>query len=193
MNCSGKLAALRATCVGFGWPISGYLDPDHSVLAACRSAIERLAGEPVTASGTDGCGAPVAALTLRGLASAFGAAVSAQPTSAVGRVAAARRAFPERGGGTGRVVSALLSGVPGLLTKDGAEGVYAGALPGGAAFAVKIDDGAERARGPVVVAVLRRLGVEVPVLDELAEVELLGGGRPVGAVRVVPDLLVGGV
>jgi hypothetical protein len=47
----------------------------------------------------------------------------------------------------------------------------------------KVDDGAQRARPPIMVAALRALGVDVPVFDELARVPLLGGGRPVGEVR----------
>ncbi len=44
----------------------------------------------------------------------------------------------------------------------------------------------QRAREPVlVISALRRLGVDAPVLDELAEVPLLGGGEPVGAVRAL--------
>jgi L-asparaginase II len=95
------------------------------------------------------------------------------------------RAHPDLVAGTGRDVTLIMAGVPGLLAKDGAEGVYAVALPGLGAVAVKIDDGAARARMPVVVAGLRRLGVEAPVLDELAEFPVRGGGRVVGAVRSV--------
>jgi L-asparaginase II len=69
--------------------------------------------------------------------------------------------------------------------KDGAEGVFAAALPDGRALAVKVHDGGFRARGPLAVAALRRLGVDAPVLDELAEEKLLGGGQVVGSVRVV--------
>ena len=43
----------------------------------------------------------------------------------------------------------------GLVAKDGAEGVYAAALPDGRAVAVKIDDGAGRARRPVLAWALR--------------------------------------
>ena len=69
------------------------------------------------------------------------------------------RAHPQWVGGTRRDVTALMAGVPGLLAKDGAEGVYAVALPDGRAVALKIDDGAERARTVLMAAVLRRLGV----------------------------------
>jgi hypothetical protein len=34
-----------------------------------------------------------------------------------------------------------------------------------------------------MAAALRRLGVEAPIVKELAEPVILGGGRPVGAVR----------
>jgi hypothetical protein len=47
----------------------------------------------------------------------------------------------------------------------------------------KVDDGGQRARAPIMVAALRALGVDAPVLDELARVPLLGGGHPVGEVR----------
>jgi L-asparaginase II len=82
-------------------------------------------------------------------------------------------------------VTDLMAGIPRLLAKDGAEGVYAVALPGAGAVAVKIDDGAARARMPVVISALHRLGVTAPVLDELAEEPLLGGGRRVGTVHAV--------
>jgi L-asparaginase II len=97
--------------------------------------------------------------------------------------------------GADRDVTALMAGVPGLLAKDGAEGVFVVALADGRALAVKIDDGAERARMPVVVAALRFLGVgaDDPAVDEVlagwATSPVLGGGRPVGEVRIVAGLL----
>ena len=58
-----------------------------------RRTIERLAGEPVTEVGVDGCGAPLFAISLTGLARAFGALVRADPGSPERRVADAMRAF----------------------------------------------------------------------------------------------------
>jgi L-asparaginase II len=131
------------------------------------------------------------ALPLAALARAFARLAGGDLGPAGDRCAAAMRAHPELVGGKGRDVTRLMAGVPGLLAKDGAEGVYAGALPSGAAVAVKIVDGARRARVPVMVAALRRLGVDALVLDELAEEPVLGAGRQVGAVRlrrgVFPD------
>ena len=90
------------------------------------------------------------------------------------------RAYPEFVGGTQADDTRLMRGVPGMLAKIGAEGVIAVALPGVGAVALKIDDGATRARMPVLVSALRRLGVDAPVLTEYAEVPLFGGGVPVG-------------
>ena len=183
MNCSGKHAAMLATCVRNEWPTTSYRNPGHPLQAAVRSTIEDLAGEQVAATGVDGCGAPVFGLTLLGLARAFRALALAPDGTAEHRVAEAIRAHPQWLGGTHRDVTHLIAGVPGLIAKDGAEGVYAAALPDGRAVALKIDDGAQRARPPVMAAALIRLGVDAPVLAELATTPLLGGGQRVGDVR----------
>lgn len=181
MNCSGKHAAMLACCVANGWDITGYLAPEHPVQRAVQAAIERLAGELVVHVAVDGCGAPQHALTLTGLARAFSTVATAGGSEA--RTADAMRAHPDLVGGTGRDVTALLAGIPGLVAKDGAEGVYAAALPDGAAVAVKVADGATRAATPVLVAALRRLGVQAEVLDRLATAPVLGGGVQVGVLR----------
>jgi L-asparaginase II len=185
MNCSGKHAAMLATAVASGWPIQTYLDPEHPVQLAIRSTIEELAAEKVTAVGVDGCGAPLFALSLAGLARAFAELVRAAAETPEGRVSAAMRAHPWHVAGTRRDATLLMAGVPGLLAKDGAEGVFAAALDDGRAVAFKVDDGAARARAPVLIAALRRLGFDAPVLDELATTPVLGGGRTVGHVRAV--------
>lgn len=185
MNCSGKHAAMLTTCVQNGWDIATYPDPGHPLQLALRATLERLAGESVTAVGVDGCGAPVFAITLLGLATAARACVLADPGSPERRVADAMRAHPEWLGGTRRDITALMRGVPGLMAKDGAEAVQVMALPDGRAVALKIDDGSQRARQVVAAASLQALGVDAPVLDEQASFDLFGGGIPVGAVRAV--------
>lgn len=188
MNCSGKHAGMLATCVVNGWPTGSYLDPASPLQVVLRATIERLAGEPVRHVAVDGCGAPQHALTLTGLARAFARIATSPQGTAEHRVASAMTAHPELVGGTGRDVTRLMQGLPGLMAKDGAEGVYAAALPDGGAVALKIDDGAGRPRAAVMVAALRALGADAPVLDELATAPVLGGGRPVGVVRVAGPL-----
>src|SRR5690242_17525400 len=48
MNCSGKHAAMLATCVHNGWPTETYLDVDHPLQAAILTTFAELTGEPVT-------------------------------------------------------------------------------------------------------------------------------------------------
>jgi L-asparaginase II len=183
MNCSGKHAAMLATCVTAGWPTETYRSPEHPLQVALAATFAELTGAPVAAVGVDGCGAPLFATSLVGLATAFRAIVRSAEGSPQRRVAAAVAEHPEWVSGTRRDEVTLLRAFPGALAKAGAEACYAVALPDGRAFAVKIDDGGGRARPVVMAAALRRSGVEHPVLDELATEALLGGGKPVGEVR----------
>lgn len=195
-NCSGKHAGMLAACRAAGWDTGTYLDPDHPLQRMIVEVVEELTGEPVAASTVDGCGAPALAVSTAGLARAFGALAGADPSSPEGRVAASVREHPAWLGGTGRDVTELIGAVPGLIAKDGAESVYAVGLADGRGLAVKITDGAERARVVVTTAVLRAAGVErlAPgVSDALAALDaravVRGHGQPVGQVRaVVPGL-----
>ncbi len=215
MNCSGKHAGMLATCVAAGWTTDDYLDPRHPLQVRIRASVARLAGEEAAAVGVDGCGAPLFAISLAGLASAFRAIVLAEPGSAERKVADAMRGYPDWMSGTNRTDSALMSAVPGLLVKSGAEGVLAFALADGRAAALKMEDGAARAVPAVAVALLRRLGVYSATaegragesgtpgesgtaglsaaLAKIADVPVYGGERVVGQVRaVLPDLPGGG-
>lgn len=184
-NCSGKHAAMLATCVANGWPTEGYVAVEHPVQRACLDAVADLCGEPIGALAVDGCGAALGGVSLTGLARAFGRLATAEPGSPERRVADAMRAHPQVVGGTGRDVTALMLGLPGLLAKDGAEGVYAAALPDGSAVALKIADGAARARVPVLLRALAALGADPTPVAEWATTPVLGHGRAVGVVRAV--------
>jgi L-asparaginase II len=183
MNCSGKHAGMLATCVANGWPVAGYLSAESPLQRGLLASIEDLTEEPVAAEGVDGCGAPVLAMSLVGLARAFRRLATSPPGTAEARVAAAMSSYPEFLGGTGRDVTRFTQALPGAVAKDGAEGVYALALPDGRAVALKVDDGSQRARGPILVAALRRLGVGSEELDQIADMPLLGGGVRVGGIR----------
>ncbi|GAA4262806.1 asparaginase [Dactylosporangium darangshiense] len=184
MNCSGKHAGMLRTAKANGWPLATYLDPDHPLQRRLTATVEELAGEPAGATGVDGCGAPLLALSLRGLAGAFLRLVGAPAGSQERAVADAMRAHPVLVSGDDEAEddTRLMRAVPGLLLKSGAEGVAAAALPGVGAVALKIDDGGMRARLPVLGAALARLGVALP---GRVEVTVFGGGREVGVVRSV--------
>ena len=185
MNCSGKHAGMLLACLRNGWPVSGYLAPAHPLQQQLASTVAELTGEPITATGVDGCGAPAFVLSLTGLASAFRRVATG--AAELRQLAEAMRSHPELVGGAGRRVTRLMQAVPGLIAKDGAEGVFTAALPDGGAVALKIDDGATRAAELAVVIGLRHLGASGAALDELSTQPVLGGGHPVGRLRPVVD------
>jgi L-asparaginase II len=192
-NCSGKHAAMAATCVINGWSVKGYLDPEHPLQRLVAKTVQELTGEAPFGISTDGCGTPLFALTLRGMARAFGrlaAATEAASGSAEAAVAHAMRNSPEMVAGEGRDVTDLMRLAPGLVAKDGFEGVQLVGLPGGRGVAVKISDGGDRARMPVTVRALEALDVDTAPLTGMATVPVLGGGHQVGVLEAV-DFLAG--
>ncbi|WP_310962247.1 asparaginase [Nocardioides terrisoli] len=190
MNCSGKHAAMLATCVANGWPTETYLDPDHPLQQQIARTFAELTGEPVGTVAVDGCGAPLLSTSLTGLARAFARLATA--TDGPERlIAEAIRAHPEYVSGSTRDELALLRAIPGAIGKAGAESCYVVALPDGRALALKTDDGAPRARPVVMAGLLRRLGwdedegVDTAAVRRTGEAPLLGGGRQVGEIRPV--------
>ncbi len=190
MNCSGKHAAMLLTCVVNSWDTATYLEPGHPLQAAIRETFAQLTGEPVAADAVDGCGAPLLATSLVGLASAFRRLALAEggPDS---RTAEAIRRHPELVSGTRRAELALLRAIPGAIGKMGAESCFALALEDGRAFALKVDDGAMRAWPPVLVGALRRSGVDREdgvdgaAVGRVGHAPLLGGAVEVGEIRAV--------
>ncbi|MER5339249.1 asparaginase [Streptomyces mirabilis] len=182
-NCSGKHAAMLMTARLNGWSLDDYLDPGHPLQQAIAEIVEDLTGQAIAQVTVDGCGAPLFSVSLHGLARAAARITTAPAGTPEARVADAMREHAEMASGSGRDVAALMRAVPGLLTKDGFEGVQMAALPDGRAVAVKIADGADRARGPVAAAALARAGVAPALLAEFGSVPLLGGGAVVGGLR----------
>ena len=194
MNCSGKHAAMLATCVVNGWDTATYRDREHPLQVALRETFAEMTGEPVGTVAVDGCGAPLFSTSLVGLATAFrrlalGHDGADRDDAAARGVAEAIRAQPEHVSGTARDEAALLRAIPGAIGKAGAESCYAVALADGRAFALKTDDGAPRVRPVIMAAALRRSGVDTePGVDTAAVrrtgvADLLGGGEIVGEIR----------
>ena len=188
MNCSGKHAAMLATCAVNGWDTGGYLDPDHPLQGAIAATVAELTGVPVEVTAVDGCGAPLLSTTLTGLARAF-ARVATSDEPALAAVAEAVRSHPAWASGTRRDEAALLRALPAAVGKAGAEACYVVALADGRAVALKIEDGGARARPVVMAAALERLGVlgeagvDADGVLATGRLAILGGGRPVGSVR----------
>ncbi|GAB2859042.1 asparaginase [Lentzea nigeriaca] len=177
MNCSGKHAAMLATCVAARWPRQTYLEPTHPLQQLVLRTVEQLSGETVAHTAVDGCGAPVYGLSLHGLARAMRGLVRTP-------VAQAMREHPEYVGGTGHVNTVIMQLLPGVVAKGGAEGVLVLATDAGHAVAVKVLDGNPRATTAIGLTALAALGYDVSPAKEHLSVPVLGGGQVVGEVRV---------
>jgi L-asparaginase II len=190
-NCSGKHAYMLAGSVVRGWAPERYTEPDHPLQAVVGDTLAAFAGVPIEHVGVDGCGVPVHAMALRGLATAFarlGTRAAAGEEGPAALVEAVRR-HPFMLAGTGQLDTRLVEVTGGrVLAKVGAESAYAAVdLATGTGLALKVLDGAPRARAAALLAALRALGwlddAQWEALLPVATVAIHGGGHVVGAVR----------
>ncbi|OLT28853.1 asparaginase [Nocardiopsis sp. CNR-923] len=187
MNCSGKHAGMLSACVQRGWSTDDYLDPEHPLQVLVRETVEELTGERVSHTAVDGCGAPQLAVSLVGLARGLRRMRAAPEGSPERAVTDAMSAHPEYVSGADRIDTVLMTRVPGMVAKIGADGVHLIGAPTGETVAVKISDGdaEERARTLVALDALRAIGVDVSPVHDLLRVDVHGGGAPVGEVRAL--------
>jgi len=173
-NCSGKHAGMLAAAVRDKIDLKSYIEPESSVQRRITEIIAELAGVAPqdVVIGIDGCSAPVHGLSMRGAARAWArlvdpAGLPKALKKAVERIVQVMRKYPEMvAARQGRVCTQLiLAGAPvGMIAKAGAEGFYAAAWVDpqthkGLGLTVKIDDGAQRARDPLTMAILQNMGV----------------------------------
>ncbi|MBX6375931.1 MAG: asparaginase [Acetobacteraceae bacterium] len=197
-NCSGKHCGFLAVARRLGAPTAGYDDPAHPAQRLYLDALSELLGRDAAglARGVDGCGLPAFALSVGDMARAAArhaaAAVAAEARrDAIRRIHAAMRAHPDHLSGRDQPTSRIIRATQGrVLVKGGAEGFVLALVPDrGLGIAVKIADGASRAKMGVLAALLGRLGlldaaeaealcgaVEPPVLDS--------NGRAVGRIAI---------
>jgi L-asparaginase II len=157
-NCSGKHAAMLAACAVMGWPLEGYMEPDHPCQRAVTGALEEMLAIDLSSAprGIDGCGLTTFGTPLSAIARGFAAGSS---DAAFTRCQDAMAADPFLVGGTGRFDTALLEVAGSSLTaKIGGAAVWAAVLrPDGPGIAIKLEAGAGEALPVVAVAVLQRL------------------------------------
>ncbi len=188
MNCSGKHASFLLACVRNGWSTTDYLTPGHPLQRGIRATIEEFTGETVHVAATDGCGAPVFATTLRGLAAGVGRVSAATPERDphAHLLADAIRAHPWAIDGHGRANSIVIERLP-VIAKLGAEGVMVMGAEDGTAVALKMLDGSLRAATLVALELLVSVGTldadEVAAVIAATTETVTGGGRVVGELR----------
>ena len=193
MNCSGKHAAMLLACRASGWDTKGYIDPAHPLQVHIREVVERLVGEKMQLTAIDGCGAPVYAMTLQGLARGIqriGTSSERSPFAlyrTAGELVQAVREHPWTIAGPGRDDSIAIETL-GVFTKYGAEGIMTMVAPNGTTVAAKTLDGSTRVGTIVAATLLARAGaITSEQLEELTRrlnLDVLGGGIPVGSIRV---------
>jgi L-asparaginase II len=191
-NCSGKHAAMLATCAVMGWPLEGYMEPAHPCQQAVTSALEEMLGTDLAsaAHGIDGCGLRTYGTPLSAIAGGF-AVASADP--AFQRAQGAMATFPFLVAGTGRFDTALLETSGDRLTaKIGGAAVWAAVVrPRGPGIAIKLEGGGGEAIPVVAISVLQHLLIlEADLPDRLRPFATLTlrnwAGRESGEIRAEP-------
>jgi L-asparaginase II len=184
-NCSGKHAGFLRACVAAGWPLQTYLEPNHPLQRSVIEIVAEATGADPHPVGVDGCGAPVLAGTIRGLATGF-ARLSRDPEYA--EAATATQRYPALVADSSRPDGRLAAWWGGPL-KVGAQGLIA-ASRNGIGIAVKSHEGSRTVAVMTLVEVMRLLGLLPEAardgLEDIARPGVFGGGRRVGA--VIPTL-----
>jgi L-asparaginase II len=197
-NCSGKHCGFLSVARRLRAPAAGYDDPGHPAQRLYLDAFSELLGRDTAglARGLDGCGLPALALPVGDMARAAARHAAAAVASearreAIRRIHAAMRAHPDHLSGHDQPTSRLIRATEGrVLVKGGAEGFVVAFVPDcGLGIAVKIADGASRARMGVLVALLGRIGLLDPTaaeaLCEAVEPPVLdSNGRVVGRIAI---------
>jgi L-asparaginase II len=166
-NCSGKHAGMLAFCRLTDRSHEDYIGFDHPIQREIKQAVSHFTDVESVAitTGIDGCSAPNFTLPLIGLARAFGRLARDERDPRYGEaprvIFAAMTAHPHLVSGTGRSDLAVMqTGGGDWVAKVGGEAVQGIGIRGrGLGIAIKIADGNFRALRPVVVEVLRQLGL----------------------------------
>ena len=149
-NCSGKHSGMLSVARALGVPTHDYVERDHPVQQAVRSAIETVTGAEllIDQCGRDGCSIPTWAAPLAAFARGFarmatGEELPPELATAAQRIFDAATSHPELVAGTDHLDTLVMRAFGGrVMQKGGAEGVQCGAIRDkGWGYALKIDDG----------------------------------------------------
>jgi L-asparaginase II len=177
MNCSGKHAGFLATAQLSGWSTHDYLELDHPLQQQILHKLELWAGEKVSVSTQDGCGAPLFAISTLGLAKAMANFAQADLV-----LMNAAKSNPWVIGDYESPDAVFLE--HGIMAKIGAEGVFIAITDSGHSVAVKIADGSHRAAPAVAAKLLvNRKLISASVFQDIFEKtapKVMGGDSKTG-------------
>ncbi|UHA74763.1 asparaginase [Paenibacillus sp. 481] len=167
-NCAGKHFGVLGWSKLAGYELDSYTELSHPAQQQIVQTLADMSETPIEhmQPGTDGCGFPVFALPLRGLATAYlklacpELIADESMRSAVTRIAAAMQAHPLLVGGTGRIDSVLMED-DNIVAKGGFKGIFAFALrKEQLGFAFKVADGSDEEWALIVASILEQIGYE---------------------------------
>lgn len=169
-NCSGKHAGVLAVCQNRDWPLHGYLKPSHPVQQLILSKISELLEMPgdELIGAQDDCGMPTYSMQLRQMAHLY-AKLAAGSNLDLERIARAMTYHPRLIAGDGAFDTELMRLSEGeLISKSGAEGIQCiGRVGQGMGLAIKVKDGAKRAKYAMAIHLLKQMGWISPAIAEV--------------------------
>jgi len=168
-NCSGKHAGMLAVCRQMGYPLSGYNQRNHPVQQMILSKIADLLRMPPDEfiGAHDDCGAPTYFMQISQMATLYAQLASGDNVD-MERIIRAMTHHPLLVAGEGQFDTELMRLTQGeLVSKSGAEGIQCVARVGeGLGLAIKVMDGAKRAKYAVAIHLLRQMGWLSPSIAE---------------------------
>ena len=169
-NCSGKHAGMLAVCQQRNWPLNSYLQRSHPVQQLILQKIAELLRMPAEEfiSARDDCGTPTYMMQLGQIAALY-AQLSSGNTLDMERIARSMVHHPTMIAGAGEFDTELINLCQGeLVSKSGAEGIQCiGRLGEGMGLAIKVIDGAKRAKHAVAIQLLKQMGWVTPSQAEI--------------------------
>jgi L-asparaginase II len=176
-NCSGKHAGFLYSCVLNHWDTKSYLELTNPMQQKVVEVLEEFSGEKILVSTIDGCGAPLHAMTVEGIARAIGL-LSKTEVELVDAVTSNGWVISNHGVADAKFLDA------GFIAKNGAEGVFIVGTRSGYGICIKVADGNLRAAPLVALKLMSELNLvtteEFADLSEKLAVPSLGGGKPQG-------------
>jgi L-asparaginase len=179
-NCSGKHAGMLAVCQQRHWPLNNYLERKHPVQQLILTKVAEVLRMPAEEfiSVHDDCGVPTYLMQLGQMASLYAQLASGSNLD-MERIVRAMTHHPVMVAGDGEFDTELMRLSPGeLVSKAGAEGVQCIARLGeGMGLAIKVIDGAKRAKYAVAIHLLQQMGWISPTTAQALSEKFMSMGK----------------
>ncbi|KOP28246.1 asparaginase [Hapalosiphon sp. MRB220] len=179
-NCSGKHAGMLAVCQQCNWSLNNYLQRKHPVQQLIITKVAELLKMPAEEfiSAHDDCGAPTYLMQLAQMGYLY-AQLASRSNLDMERIVRAMTHHPAMVAGDGEFDTELMRLTPGeLVSKAGAEGVQCiSRLGEGMGLAIKVIDGAKRAKYAAAIHLLQQMGWISPSVAQALSEKFMNLGK----------------